>query len=188
MQYPARTQRMLFAATVMLAACSAPARKPEPPPPAPPPLDSSYDYHVLLVAPMGTLLKDVPLKLHEVLLFRDDAPRPAGEDPECYAPDTAAPRFIARAPDDYLLCFKHDRLSRLEATLRLPNSEATQIFADACGLWIKNSQTHGGLNCEGTDGGIAFTARLDSDPDETESQLTVQLEALEAAQDRSADR
>jgi hypothetical protein len=179
---------MLLAAT-LLAACSTPTPKPvSMPPPTPPALDSSYDWHVLLAAPFGTLLKDVPITLHEVLLFRDDAPRPATEDPECYAPDSAPPRFISRTPDAYLLCFKHDRLSRFEATLRLPSRAAAQIFADACGLWLKNSQVNAGLACEGTDGGIAFVARLDSDSDETDSQLTIQLEAAESAQDRSADR
>ncbi len=43
------------------------------PQPAPAPLDASYDWHVLLVAPFGSVLKDVPLTLHEVLLFRDEA-------------------------------------------------------------------------------------------------------------------
>jgi hypothetical protein len=180
---------MLLAAMMTLTACTAPPRKPAPSAAAaPPPLDSSYDWHVLLAAPFGTLLKDVPLTLHEVLLFRDDAPRTVLEEPECYAPDKGPPRFISRTPDDYLLCFKHDRLSRIESTLRLPNNEAAQIFTDACGLWVKNAQAHGGASCEGADGGIAFVARLDSDADETDSQLTIQLEAVDAAQDRTADR
>ena len=39
--------------------------------------------------------------------------------PECYAADTPAPRFVGRTPDEYLLCFKQDRLSRIQASVRL---------------------------------------------------------------------
>src|ERR1700733_7175110 len=101
---------MLMAA-LMLAACASSAPKPAAAPaPAPSPLDASYDWHVLLVAPFGSVLKDVPLTLHEVLLFRDESARaaPAGE-LECYAVDGTRPRFIARSPSPYLLCFKQDR-------------------------------------------------------------------------------
>ena len=38
-----------------------------------PPVDASYDWHGLLIAPFGSVLKDIPLTLHEVLLFRDEA-------------------------------------------------------------------------------------------------------------------
>ena len=65
-------QAALSVAILALAACAA-APKPVAAPPAPPPLDASYDWHVLLVAPFGSVLKDVPLTLHEVLLFRDEA-------------------------------------------------------------------------------------------------------------------
>src|SRR5471032_653703 len=100
MKHSLRTSCMLFAAAVTLTACAASSRKPDASPaPAPPALDGSYDWHVLMAAPFGTLLKDIPLTLHEVLLFRDDGPRAATEDPECYAPDNAAPQFVARTPD-----------------------------------------------------------------------------------------
>src|ERR1700737_4255137 len=51
---------------------AAPDRTP-PPPPAHEPADASYDWHGLLIAPFGSVLKDVPVALHEVLLFRDEA-------------------------------------------------------------------------------------------------------------------
>src|SRR5258707_15717871 len=104
-----------------MAACAAPAPKPAAPLKAPAPLDASYDWHVLLVAPFGSVLKDVPLTFHEVLLFRDEAhAASAADELECYAVDGTRPRFIARPPSAYLLCFKQDRLSRVEATVRLP--------------------------------------------------------------------
>ena len=43
-------------------------------------LDASYDWHVLLIAPLGSALKEIPMKLHEVLLFRDEAPGAAAAD------------------------------------------------------------------------------------------------------------
>ena len=168
-------------ATVLLVACAAPAPKPAvPPPPAPAPLDASYDWHVLLVAPFGSVLKDVPLTLHEVFLFRDEAARaaPAGE-LECYAVDGTRPRFIARSPSPYLLCFKQDRLARIEATVQLPAGEAERIFADACGLWLKKPM---GLTaeCAGSAGGITFAGHFENEP-ENFAQLTIQLDAAEPA-------
>jgi hypothetical protein len=166
-----------------LAACAA-APKPVAPPPASPPLDASYDWHVLLVAPFGSVLKDVPLTLHEVLLFRDEAlERSAADELECYAVDGARPSFIARPLSEYLLCFKGDRLSRIEATVRLPTAEAAQIFADACGLWLKSAQAAAEA-CAGSDGGIAYVGHLDSEPDGPETQMSIQLDAPEGAADR----
>ena len=168
-------------ATVLLVACAAPAPKPAvPPPPAPAPLDASYDWHVLLVAPFGSVLKDVPLTLHEVFLFRDEAARaaPAGE-LECYAVDGARPRFVARSPSPYLLCFKQDRLARIEATVQLPAGEAERIFADACGLWLKKPLATT-AECAGSEGGVTFTGHFENEPDES-AQLTIQLDAADPA-------
>src|SRR5665811_1083135 len=92
-------QAALWAAILALAACAAQAPKPAALPPAPPPLDASYDWHVLLIAPFGSVLKDVPSTLHEVLLFRDEVRNASAADElECYAVDGARPRFIARQP------------------------------------------------------------------------------------------
>src|SRR5450432_4908591 len=145
-------QAVLCAAMLALAACAAPAPKPAASPQAPPPLDASYDWNVLLVAPFGSVLKDVPLTLHEVLLFRDEAhAASAADELECYAVDGARPRFLARPLSEYLLCFKQDRLSRVEATVRLPADEAAQIFAEACALWLKGGQEATDA-CTGSDG------------------------------------
>lgn len=161
----------------LLAACAARTPMPAPAPPAPAPLDASYDWHVLLAAPFGSLLKDAPLTVHEVLVFRDEAPDASGADPaECYALDGKPPRFLARQPEEYLLCYVHDRLSRIEATVRLPSTEAPQVFADACGSWMKKASRGLADGCSGSDEGIAFSGRLEVEADQAETVLTVRLE------------
>jgi hypothetical protein len=171
----------------MLAACAAPPPKPAAPLKAvPAPLDATYDWHVLLVVPFGSVLKDVPLTLHEVLLFRDEARSAAAADElECYAVDGPRPRFLARSPTEYLLCFKRERLSRVEATVRLAPDEAAGIFADACASWIKNAQSTT-EECAGTDGGIAFSGHFENEPDES-ARLTVELDAPDSASDPTSD-
>jgi len=164
-----------------LSACQAPPARVEAPEHAQAanahPLDGSYDWHGLLIAPFGSLLRDIPLKLHEVLLFRDEARRPgaaedAEADAECYAAAVPAPRFVGRTPDEYLLCFKHDRLSRIRASVPLTDAEAPGVFAAACALWLKNaavaaSSAEGrgaaapnASACEGRDGDVRFSAHL----------------------------
>jgi hypothetical protein len=172
------------AAVWMLAACVASKPKIAPPPAPPPPLDASYDWHVLLVAPFGSVLKDIPLALHEVLVFRDESHSASpADDPECYAADGAAPRFMARSPASYLLCFNRGRLSRIEATVRLPENQSAQIVADACAMWTKNAQAPSSAAsdsadaCAGADDGIAFAARLEAAANEEDTQLTMQLDA-----------
>jgi len=176
----------------MLAACAASKHEIASPPPAPPPpLDASYDWHVLLIAPFGSVLKDIPLAVHEVLVFRDEehSASPA-DDPECYAVNGAAPRFMTRSPSSYLMCFNHGRLSRIEATVRLPENESAQIVADACALWTKNAQAPNAAAsaCEGADGGMAFAAHIEREPNEEDTQLTIQLDASDFKSDHAADR
>jgi hypothetical protein len=188
------------AALWMLAACAASKHEIALPPPAPPlPLDTSYDWHVLLIAPFGSVLKDIPLALHEVLVFRDEehSASPA-DDSECYGADGAAPRFITRSPSSYLLCFNHGRLSRIEATVRLPENESAQIVAAACAMWMKNTQPpnaaasagsapEGSEACEGADSGIAFAAHIEREPNEEGTQLTIQLDASDLKSDHASD-
>jgi hypothetical protein len=191
----------------MLAACAASKPQIAPPPPTPPPLDASYDWHVLLIAPFGSVLKDIPLTVHEVLVFRDEAHSASpADDPECYAVSGTAPRFMTRSPSSYLLCFNHGRLSRIEATVRLPEDESAQILANGCAMWMKNARapnpeaaesakgsegtkaSEGAETCEGADGGIAFAARVERAPDEADTELTIRLDASDSASDHAADR
>jgi hypothetical protein len=114
-------------------------------------------------APLGTLLKDMPLALTEVLQFEDAAQGPRGSAAaECYTSKAAgAASFLGQPPHDYLLCFAHDRLNRVEASVLLANAAA--IFAAACTHW-QHSGTPGGRapdRCEGSDGGVAYEAHLE---------------------------
>jgi hypothetical protein len=190
---------VLFA--LAFAACVSTPKNPLPPPlvaaPSPPPPEASYDWHGLLLVPFGSVLKAIPFPLHEVLLFRDAAHAAPADDAECYAMEQTAPRFVARTPSEYLLCFKHDRLARVQATVNLSQSEAAQIFSDACGLWGRQAgagQPGGGPpdavasesaaaigqpgDCDGRDGAIGYTGRLDQEADQAEASLTVTLDTV----------
>jgi hypothetical protein len=161
----------------------------EPPPPPTVKADTSYDWHGLVLAPFGTLLKDSPIALHEVLLFHDAAPGSGDvENRDCHAIDGAPPRFVGRQPDQYLLCFDHDRLNRIEASVRLPADDASPVFARACALWLKSMTPPAvtGNACEGRDGGIAFSARLALVPDE--AVATVSMTLSDAAAHEAAGR
>ncbi len=157
-------------------------RAPREPPPVPSAgvTDPSYDWHVLVLAPFGMLLKDSPIPLHEVLLFPDQAHgtdaaaanggnRADVESKDCFTIDRAPPRFVGQQPDQYLLCFDHDRLNRIEASVRLPAGEAPQVFARACALWLKSTLPAAGSGnaCEGRDGGISFSGHLSAVPGDT---------------------
>ncbi len=122
-------------------------------------------------------------------MFRDAAQAPPGDDAECYATERIPPRFLSRTPSDYLLCFRHDHLARLEATVHLPRDVAPRIFSDACGLWQKTAgavqadaaqagaaQT-GSSACKGSEGAIAFSALLEENVDGADSAVTLRLDA-----------
>ena len=183
-----------------LMGCRAPPPQATPPvhPPAQadtrPPVDASYDWHGLLVAPFGSVLKDIPLTLHEVLLFRDDAHGSAAvDDAECYAADTPAPRFLGRTPEEYLLCFKQDRLARIQASVRLAAAEAPEVFARACTGWQKNHAAaeptaaqpvaaeppagQPGEVCKGRDSAIRFSAHTEEESDSAETTLSITLDS-----------
>jgi hypothetical protein len=140
--------------------------------------DVSYDWHGLVRVPFGTLLKDSPLALHEVLLFHDIDRDGAADIKECYAVDGAAPRFLGGQPDDYVLCFEHDRLVRIETSVLLPAGEAARVFARGCGLWHKDAGPPEGIDtCDGRDDGVAFSARLAGSPPEAAARVSMMLTA-----------
>jgi hypothetical protein len=151
---------------------TAPEQTP-PPPAAHAPVDASYDWHGLLIAPFGSVLKDIPVALHEVLLFRDEvhdaADKASAADAECYATEVPAPRFVGRIPEEYLLCFRQDRLSRIQAAVRLTAAEAPEVFAAACAEWSKNAPPGTGPSapvdaaCGGREGAIRFRGRLEEE-------------------------
>jgi hypothetical protein len=200
----ARWAALSFALLAALTGCRAPAphatapeRAQAPPPVARPLEDGSYDWHALVVAPFGSVLKEIPLALHEVLLFRDQAHgAAAADDAECYAADAPAPRFVGRTPDEYLLCFKQDRLARIQASVRLTTADAPEVFATACTVWLKNSAraTTGAAApseasadaCKGSDGSVRFSAHLGeeagppTETPQTETILSIVLDSVPA--------
>jgi hypothetical protein len=126
--------------------------------------------------PFGTLLKDMPLALDKVLMFRDAAGRDAAgpaasaapNDPEsgdCFSMDGASPpQFLARRPDSYLLCFEHDRLRRIEASVHL--AEAEPLLDALCAQWLGRAEDTARTpdGCAGRDGGVAWRVRTAQDP------------------------
>jgi hypothetical protein len=165
-----------------LAACVSPSL---PPPPRIPPAEKphvSYDWHPLLIAPFGTLLKEIPVGLHEVLLFRDATQGgEARENGDCYALDGEPPSFAGHRPDEYLLCFDRDRLSRIEPSVRLSPEGAGTAFAEACAGWRANGTpsaapppTEPG-GCQGRDGAVAFRALLSGAEASSPDVLSISL-------------
>jgi hypothetical protein len=48
-----------------------------------------------------------------------------------------------------LLCFKQDRLSRIQASVRVPAAQAPEVFAAACTGWLKNAASTPGTEAPG---------------------------------------
>ncbi|MEP6547937.1 MAG: hypothetical protein ABJD53_10780 [Gammaproteobacteria bacterium] len=189
------TSRLVLIAALLaaLSGCLTPSSRLNTTNPAPPsaaapaPVDPSFDWHVLVIAPFGSVLKEVPGVLHEVLLFRDQDPAkdPAknpgaatSEDGECYSADTPPPKFVGHIPEEFMLCFKQDRLARIQATVRLPEADASEVFAAACSGWLNNTATPDATaisdpatvaapraaTCEGRDGAVHFIAHFEQEP------------------------
>ena len=161
-----------------LAGCAGgPKPAPRTAPPPPPALDASYDWRVLVPAPFGSKLKDLPFTLHEVLLFKDSAKAAVPADEvECFSRDEPPARFVGHKLDQYVLCFKHDRLARIEAAVLVERYRAAQTFADACSAWQKGAAAVPPLVagpaaadasgaesavCAGQTGTVTYSAHLD---------------------------
>jgi hypothetical protein len=158
----------------LLSACaSAPPLKEAPPAapvPAPPAADPAYDWHALVVAPFGSVLKDMPGALHEVLQFQDESrAKSDAEDQDCYGTNAPMPNFAGRKLDEYLLCFRHDRLVRIEATLRLAADQAASVLSRTCTAWADH--------CQGQEGEINFSVRISEDSGEPDLPLVITLRA-----------
>ncbi len=167
---------------------------------APVTADASYDWHSLVIVPFGMLLKDSPVALHEVLLFRDGSAAAGGEveSKDCYALEMQPPRFVGRRPDEYRLCFTHDHLRRIEASVDVPSAQAAALFAQVCAGWTKKSSpprpassapaatapasapalplpTPAGAPCAGREGRLAFTGLLGPASGDAAMRLSVAL-------------
>jgi hypothetical protein len=140
---------------------------------------ASHDFRALLPAPFGTVFKDVPVPLTEVLVFHQPDARRTSEDADCFRPDVVV-SFLGRAPTDHLLCFDHDRLRRIEASVALPAAEAPALFAAACADWRRDNPTTApeADACEGRQADIAFSARRTQDSDPATATVSITLVAV----------
>jgi len=112
-------------------------------------------------APFGTLLKDMPVGLTEVLQFDADSEGRRTEPGDCFTTTgSSLPTLVGRRVDDYLLCFEHDRLSRVEASVRLPAAGADAVLAAACADWPGGGKNIDAARCEGRDGATRLSAVL----------------------------
>jgi hypothetical protein len=139
----------------------------------------SHDVSPLVPAPFGTAFKDVPVALTEVLVFHQPDARRTSEDADCFRPNVVV-SFLGRAPTEHLLCFDHDRLSRIEAAVVLPAAEAPALFAAACADWQRGNPPAalGPDACEGRQGDIALSARRTDGPDSAAATVSITLVAV----------
>ena len=140
--------------------------------------DAAFDWHPLVVEPFGTRLVDSPIALHEVLLFQEEPhATPEVESKDCFAVDGAPPTFGGNPPDEYLLCFEHDRLDRIDASVRIAAGDAAEDFGRACARWLRTAKSlpAAANACAGRDGDIAFSARLAVMPGESTAELLITL-------------
>jgi len=135
------------------------------------------DWHALLILPFGTLLRDVPYRLDEVVVFHDSAG--AGrEDHECYTLRGAAPpRLFEQPVEQYSLCFSADRLNRIEASVSLPAESAPAQFAAVCAQWQRTGipGTRSSDRCENRDGATELDARLMVSAASTQPAVSITL-------------
>ena len=146
------------------------------PAPMPPP---GQDWHALMIVPFGTLLKDVPYRLSEVVVFHDAGNGGAGhEDRDCHnVQGTVPPRFFGRPVGEYSLCFSSDRLNRIEASVSLPADSASAQFAAACAEWQRKGTpgTSTPDHCEDRDGSTEIDAHLTASPVSEEPVVSIAL-------------
>ncbi len=160
-----------------LAGCAAPPPRAPALPPSPVAAthgaDSSSDWRRLPLAPFGSLLQDLQVPLHEVLMFGELANQ------ECYGLDSPQGPFLGRPIEAYLVCFVKGRLDRVEVTVSLPTADATADFSRYCDAWqagtvALNPRTD--ASCSGTvTQGASFSAALVQPPADAEPQSAVGL-------------
>jgi hypothetical protein len=135
--------------------------------------DPSGDWRKLAVAPFGSLLQDVHVPVHEVLMFGEQAHQ------ECYALDAPAGFIFGREVDAYLLCFSRGRLDRVELSFSVPEAGAEAEFSRYCDDWQTGTvalspRTSG--SCSGTAAqGLSFSASLGQSPEDAGHDSLVPL-------------
>ena len=163
---------------------AAPAAHTSAAPPMAAPPDPSFDWRALVAVPFGSDRQSLQASLHEVLFFRDDSDAGGKADAEdCYTSERAAPRLVGRAADQYFLCFRNDRLRRIEAVVSLSNEAAAELFRRFCDTSVKGAEpmTAEARTCEGGGGGASFRASLEPAAEDAETELSIIVEASAAA-------
>ena len=171
----ARRRRLTRAAMLCLASATActsgPPRVPAAAPAIPAPATSTAvpDWRQIPVAPLGTELTALYAGLHEILYFQDA--HPAADPPEpgekalttdCYRSNGPLPTILNHAAEDYVFCFQHDRLARVEAVLNLPTETASALAQRLCDAWLPGSLAgvRSEAACSGRSSDAAFRVRL----------------------------
>jgi hypothetical protein len=133
---------------------------------------SHEDWRALIPAPFGSGLTQVQFPLKEVILFQGDAhgaaatpaagAQAASDDQECYSKSGGAFAFRGAETEDYVLCFFHERLFRVEAALRLPQEASEETFGQWCDDWLSGltEVSRDAERCEGRDKDTQFSATL----------------------------
>lgn len=163
---------------LMLTACAGsspdkiPATRPE---------AAAADWRDLLVAPFGSARKDIHRAMHETFLFDavpgasmtsadNKSPEPAGveassnlaaTDEECFSLSRDLPQMFRIAPDSYVLCFYHDHLVRVEASLPVASLKVASVWEEICSRVAKlNPETLAEIShtCEGRHASVIFRA------------------------------
>ena len=119
--------------------------------------------------------------LTEVLVFHQPGRARGRARTQTVSGRTQVVSFLGRAPTDHLLCFDHDRLKRIEASVALPAAEAPALFAAACADWRRGDprrRAPGPDACEGRQGDIAFSARRTEGPEAAAATVSITLEAV----------
>jgi len=130
---------------------------------APPPV--SYDWRPLRLVPFGTLLKDMPVALNEVVPFHEAGTGAQAQSSDCFSMDGASPPSLnGRRPELYHLCFEHDRLHRIEAQLRLAPAEAQPLLAALCAQWFGRAPDRGPAadGCTGSEADTGISVEVAS--------------------------
>jgi hypothetical protein len=166
----------------MLAGCAAPGPQDRIMVPAHIP-DPSSDWRRFAVAPFGSLLQDVHVPVHEVLMFGEQAKL------ECYALDAPAGSIFGRAVESYLLCYSRGRLDRVELSFSVPEAGAEAEFSRYCDDWLTGTvavSPRTSVSCGGAAAqGLSFSASLggsaDAAPDGT-AAVALSIVVSETAQ------
>ena len=139
------------------------------------------DWRRIPTAPLGTTLAALYSGLHEILYFQaaqqaaDSPDAGEGAAADCYRSNGPSPRVLNHGSDDYVLCFEHDRLARVEAVLRLPTDEARELTQRLCDAWLRDgiSGTRSEDSCAARAGDAAFRLRWAAVDGDTGTALTI---------------